>query len=387
MIFVISIVFGIICLLSLFVFLIDVIIYTKEYIARYHMGMYTNIDVWEDAILSRLKIWSKRMPNASVSDNRRLVIVDIIKERSSKNIVQSWQYALVYAALFKHYRKEKMQDMIEKLVLKHIDIKGKWIQKPKSIDVALLAFFLLKYTEQSERIKPAMDEIYAIILQHLEDDQLLCYRKSANRVRFVDTLGLVCPFLCLYGTKYNNINAVNLAIQQISEYEKHGKHPYSKLPVHAYDAYTYMPLGLYGWGRGAVWYILSICESYMVLENSDEKNYLKQIILKSGFEFQGFQNDNGGVGWLIPNFKTYDSSATAGYGYFYAFLYQMTNKKEYYIISKKALSCLMLSTRRNGAIDYSQGDTKGIGIYSSLFSIMPFTQGLAYLAVTSLKGE
>ena len=34
-------------------------------------------------------------------------------------------------------------------------------------------------------------------------------------------------------------------------------------------------------------------------------------------------------------------------------------------------------TRRNGVIDYCQGDTYGIGYYSKLFSVMPFAQGLA----------
>jgi unsaturated rhamnogalacturonyl hydrolase len=32
-------------------------------------------------------------------------------------------------------------------------------------------------------------------------------------------------------------------------------------------------------------------------------------------------------------------------------------------------------TRRNGAIDFSQGDTKGIGMHSQRFDILPFTQG------------
>ena len=40
---------------------------------------------------------------------------------------------------------------------------------------------------------------------------------------------------------------------------------------------------------------------------------------------------------------------------------------------------LMKVTRRNGALDYCQGDTYGIGFYSHLFSIMPFVQGMALL--------
>lgn len=43
----------------------------------------------------------------------------------------------------------------------------------------------------------------------------------------------------------------------------------------------------------------------------------------------------------------------------------------------------MRNTRRSGEIDFSQGDTKGIGIYSQTYNIMPFTQGI----VTRLKIE
>lgn len=40
----------------------------------------------------------------------------------------------------------------------------------------------------------------------------------------------------------------------------------------------------------------------------------------------------------------------------------------------KGLDHLMKVARRNGTIDFSQGDTNGIGVYSQNFDIMPFTQ-------------
>ncbi|MBW7458193.1 hypothetical protein K0U00_29540, partial [Paenibacillus sepulcri] len=43
--------------------------------------------------------------------------------------------------------------------------------------------------------------------------------------------------------------------------------------------------------------------------------------------------------------------------------------------SQRAASYLMKVTRRSGAVDFSQGDTKDIGVYSMLFNILPFTQG------------
>ena len=43
--------------------------------------------------------------------------------------------------------------------------------------------------------------------------------------------------------------------------------------------------------------------------------------------------------------------------------------------AQKSLQYLQSVTQRNGAIDFSQGDTKAIGVYSQNFDILPFTQG------------
>lgn len=43
----------------------------------------------------------------------------------------------------------------------------------------------------------------------------------------------------------------------------------------------------------------------------------------------------------------------------------------------------MKATRRDGTIDFAQGDTKGIGSYSQIFDRMPFAQGMGlYLSKT-----
>ena len=51
----------------------------------------------------------------------------------------------------------------------------------------------------------------------------------------------------------------------------------------------------------------------------------------------------------------------------------------------KGIKYLMKVTRRNGIVDFSQGDTKDIGVYSQLFDKMPFTQGLAIRSINKYK--
>ncbi|MBD9270031.1 MAG: hypothetical protein EGQ81_02910, partial [Akkermansia sp.] len=43
--------------------------------------------------------------------------------------------------------------------------------------------------------------------------------------------------------------------------------------------------------------------------------------------------------------------------------------------------------RRNGALDMCQGDTKGIGMYSDVWGLMPFAQGMALRLSVELNRE
>ena len=122
-------------------------------------------------------------------------------------------------------------------------------------------------------------------------------------------------------------------------------------------------------------------------KENNECAYFEKTILEKSNLLTCFQKENGGIGWIIQNKDTYDSSATAGYAYFYAIAYRICGDVKFREMSQRALKCLMASTQRNGSIDYSQGDTKGIGMYSNVFSIMPFTQGLTYLTICRLSEE
>ena len=42
-------------------------------------------------------------------------------------------------------------------------------------------------------------------------------------------------------------------------------------------------------------------------------------------------------------------------------------------------------TRRDGALDYAQGDTLGIALYSTRFDILPFAQGMTLSLLKKLK--
>jgi unsaturated rhamnogalacturonyl hydrolase len=90
-----------------------------------------------------------------------------------------------------------------------------------------------------------------------------------------------------------------------------------------------------------------------------------------------FQNENGSWSWIVLD-KTsrMDSSTTATLAWFFANAASLESiSSDCNSAKEKALNYLKSVTRRDGSIDFSQGDTKAIGIHSNEFDILPFTQG------------
>ena len=97
------------------------------------------------------------------------------------------------------------------------------------------------------------------------------------------------------------------------------------------------------------------------------------------------QNTDGSYCSNLATGGNKDSSITAIMAYYYIVCAKYFSKEDYKGIAEKSVYYLMSVTRRNGIIDFSQGDTKGIGNYSICYDQMPFTQGIAYRAYQLLK--
>jgi unsaturated rhamnogalacturonyl hydrolase len=53
--------------------------------------------------------------------------------------------------------------------------------------------------------------------------------------------------------------------------------------------------------------------------------------------------------------------------------------------ARRALAYLRGVTRRSGAIDFAQGDTRDIGVYAQRFDVLPFAQGFALRAAAAAQ--
>lgn len=380
----INIIMFIIVMSTVCIVLIDIIPILSTWLSRIKIGRYTDSEIWNDSISKKGLKWLNNAPKIKVTDNTRLVVIDMIRGNYSKSDIQHWQEAALLLGLgekLKYNKNREIEIEIEKFLKSKINEDGKWINKPKNVDGAILAYSIMKLENVDiDKYKPAFDYIFELIKENIGSDGTVQYRNFMKSYRYVDTIGFICPFLVCYGNKYNKQECIDLAINQIKIYEKYGMIGNYNIPYHVYKIENKIPLGLYGWGRGLGWYAIGLIDTWNELKDDDKyKKILEDSVIKFSKSAIELQQSNGAWSWTVTRPETrLDSSTTATLSWF------MLNASNIASISdecmnsyNKAINYLMSITRRNGSIDFSQGDTKDIGVYSQLFDILPFTQGFS----------
>jgi unsaturated rhamnogalacturonyl hydrolase len=379
-------------ILIIVVLLVDLIPILKDWINRIYIGRFTDKNGWSNTITKIGISWLNKTPKIKVTDNSRLVVLDMLRGNYTKITIQNWQEASLLLGIIEylnHNNDVEARDTILKFLNSKFDGEGQWREKPKFIDVAILAYAVMKIPFiQCDKYKQALDFTWELIRDHIGNDGTVGYRKSMETYRYVDTIGFICPFLVAYGLKYNKQECVNLAIKQIHMFEKFGMHKNSFLPFHAYNVEHKYPQGLLGWGRGLGWYAIGLIDSWGELPKEHSGKFtLEESVKKFAVTAANFQQESGCWNWTVTRKESRpDSSTTSTLAWFFLRASKIENiAQECLACTDKALDYLVKVTRRNGEIDFSQGDTKDIGVYSILFNILPFTQGFSIRTISLVE--
>lgn len=373
---------------------IDAIPQIKDWLGRIRIGRFEAYEDWSKRLAERGLKWVVNTPKIKVTDNTRLVVLDMLKGNYSKSAIQHWQEASLLLGLseyLKYSDDSEVKSRINKYLVSKFDDSGQWINKPSNVDGAILAYAVMKLNFiNNNKYKNALDYTFEMIKQNLGEDGTIMYRSSMKNYRYVDTIGFICPFLICYGIKYGNEESIDLAVKQISSFEKHGMYKDYHIPVHAYDIENNMPLGLYGWGRGLGWFAIGLIDTWSELPvHHKYKSKLEKSVIRFAEGIIHFQQNDGSWKWIVTRGESNtDSSATATLCWFLlnaAKIDAIAGKCN--LSSEKAIRYLMKVTRRNGAVDFSQGDTKDIGVYSTIFNILPFTQGFCIRSINFYLNE
>ncbi len=375
----------------LVVFLIDFVPQFNTWQSRIHIGRYVSKEVWKHKLVVKSLQWLHKTPTIKVTDNNRLIIIDLLKGNYKRNAIQSWQQAALLLGLNDYATQNPnatVSKQINDFVQSKFDSNGNWKINPTEVDDIILAYAILKVENlEFEKYKPAFDFCYELILKLKGADGTITYRKHNPDYRYVDTIGFVSPFLVRYGLLYDVNDAVALGINQIQAFNQYGMLSDLFIPCHTYHLKTKLGVGLFGWGRGLGWYAIGLIDAWLELPDSHaEKELLNQNVISFAKMAMQFQNKNGSWNWLVssPEARA-DSSTTATLAWFLANASAIESiQKDCAHPTAQALNYLMSVTRRDGAVDFSQGDTKGIGVHSQHFDILPFTQGFV-LRTMSLK--
>ncbi len=362
-------------LLSILNYGVDYFFYLKNKYCRFHIGHWNRND-WELAVEKKAMKWLVRTPTVKITDNSRYMLLDFLNGKYRSKTIQSWQKAALILGLVERESVESRK-ATRKAAESLMNSDGNWKKAPVSVDCGMLSYAILNVVSDPWRVKTAMDFSIEIIRKNINEEGMISYTGGKNNPdMYVDTIGLVCPFLTLYAKKFNASEWEDIAFHQIQMFHQYGLYKNTALPNHAFHIKSKLPLGVYGWGRGTAWYLIGLIDTYKNLENAMYKKTLREWIYEAAENYMVYQREDGGFGAILQRSQTYDSSATATLAWFYGCCYEMFSEEKYKLVKEKCMNKLLSCTRISGAIDWCQGDTKDIGVFAQTYDLMPFAQGM-----------
>ena len=198
------------------------------------MGRLEDPKAHAQAVAGICRKWAVKTPVLRIRKPCRYLLIDRIRGRYGKTMVQSWQRAGCILGLLDAGGREN-EDAAERAMSACLKENGTWSFPVNRIDYAMLAYAVLRAERNPARIKPAMDAMLNCLNDNLCADGMLSYSVGkTGRKRFVDTLGLACPFLARYGRVYGKPEYMTLAVHELGTYRERGL--VQGLPMHCYDA-------------------------------------------------------------------------------------------------------------------------------------------------------
>lgn len=385
---------SLITLLTASIILCEAVPPAMRWVRRIHIGRWDNEENWKTAVKKCLIKQLRKSPRVPETDYERLRILALLKHKNPSKQLLAWQYAalLLAASEFGDELRSDASALIRKT--------GVWdaaADSPSyrnSPESAMLAFAAMAFPAPDTNRKDAtVRQLAQAMIDLAGENATVPYNTAVPHIRFVDTIGMICPFLFKYAYEYGQESAALLALRQIEEYFEYGMHPLLGLPVHCFDVNTAAPLGIYGWGRGCGWLAEGLMDAYLtacayaetacgIADGSPASpkavcETMLPLMCRFADAVGRFQMDNGGWDRQIPLRQTGETSATAMLRWYMTRMHAITGGEKYEISARKAQEFLMVCTRRNGSVDFAQGDTPGIGFYSAKSDTLPAAQGFS----------
>ncbi len=236
--------------------------------------------------------------------------------------------------------------------------------------------------------KSAIDKLAEYALTYPTDEiGSLPYRPSQGAGHiYVDSIGLVCPFLYEYGRFNKKSEYMELAIKQIANFLAYGIDAATGLPYHGYDVATGTKHGIIGWGRAVGW-LLRGMTGCMGSEYGEEK--LLEFYIKLTDSVIKWQRKDGYFSWQLQALEgPADTSATA-----MICLSLSEGIKRQFLKGKNYGKVLELGIRairksiKNGRVYDCSGECEGFSQYPQKYGDYPWALAPALQVLDESPGD
>lgn len=310
----------------------------------------------------------------------------------------NWPTGLLAKGLIDYYMQNKNSEEAREIIICLKKYYDRWIHKKHKmyyLDDAFsgMALIDLHRITGEEKYKQAADAM-AYYLFHHETDAAgsLVYRpKQKNGYIFADMIGMVCPFLCKYGSTYGDMNAINLAVTQIQNFMEMGMDEKTGLPYHGYQYESGVKYGIIGWGRAVGWLMLGMAESLAYMEESRPSyESIKQAYRRLVDKVEAYQLEGGLYSWQLGAKEgPVDTSATGMI--LYAIAKSLGTKvligihKSRMMRGREAL----WNSVKDGKIHGCLAECQGFSLYPQIYGAYPWSlaPALSLFVMTQEKEE
>lgn len=302
-----------------------------------------------------------------------------------------WPTGLLAAGLWSC--REEAPEQIDKALAGYY---GRWMSRGYPItyldDLLAGETFLAAYEEYSqnktenhmigennaEQYRKAIEKLAEYALSYPTDEAgSLPYRVGHNDGHvYVDSVGLICPFLYEYGIYFNKRECMELAVNQIVNFLAYGIDGATGLPYHGYVTRTGEKYGIIGWGRAVGWLLRGMA-GCMTTEYGAER--LQDSYIRLVDAVLAYQRRDGYFSWQLQAADgPKDTSAT---GMICAALKRgiemniLTDPK-YGQALQSGTDAIEKSTG-NGQVYDCSGECEGFGRYPQRYGAYPWALGPA----------
>ena len=309
----------------------------------------------------------------------------------------NWPNGLLAKSLADYYNANKNSEEAREILEVLKKYYSRWIRqnhKMYYLDDAFsgMALIDLHQITGEEKYKKAADAMVQYLFHHETDEAgSLPYRpKQGNDYIFADAIGMVCPFLCKYGTTYGDMNAVNLAVTQIQNFIDFGMDAKTGLPYHGYHYESGVKYGIIGWGRAVGWLMIGMSETLAYMEPT-RPSYepIKQAYRRMVDKVEDYQLEGGLYSWQLGAKEgPVDTSATA------MILYAIARSLETKVLIGIHKSRMvrgrdaLWASVKEGQIHGCLAECQGFSMYPQVYGAYPWSLGpaLSLFTMTS-EGE